>query len=226
VSEGLVTRTEPAAGNLFWRGGTITIWVSKGAKLIAVPKLAGLSQVDASNKLSQAGFTVGNSANYFNTATAGLVFDYLGSDGTPIPQGSAVDLKISLGPLPAVAGLDQPSAINALQKAGVKIGSISQEFSDAVSTGQVIRVQPQQDPLGKGGQVIVVVSKGPNTVIMPAVIGETLLATKVTLENLGLQVRVNTDQLQSNWGLVKVKTASVAAGATLHVGDVVTISNR
>jgi hypothetical protein len=61
---------------------------------------------------------------------------------------------------------------------------------------------------------------------MPAVIGETLLATKVTLENLGLQVRVNTDQLQSNWGLVKVKTASVAAGATLHVGDVVTISNR
>ena len=226
VSEGLVTRTEPAAGNLFWRGGTITIWVSKGAKLIAVPKLAGLSQVDASNKLSQAGFTVGNSADYFNTATAGLVFDYLGSDGTPIPQGSAVDLKISLGPLPAVAGLDQPTAINALQKAGVKIGSISQDFSDAVSTGQVIRVQPQQDPLGKGGQVIVVVSKGPNTVIMPAVIGETLLATKVTLENLGLQVRVNTDQLQSNWGLVKVKTASVAAGATLHVGDVVTISNR
>jgi len=226
VSEGLVTRTEPAAGNLFWRGGTITIWVSKGAKLIAVPKLAGLSQVDASNKLSQAGFTVGNSADYFNTATAGLVFDYLGSDGTPIPQGSAVDLKISLGPLPAVAGLDQPTAINALQKAGVKIGSISQDFSDAVSTGQVIRVQPQQDPLGKGGQVIVVVSKGPNTVIMPAVIGETLLATKVSLENLGLQVRVNTDQLQSNWGLVKVKTASVAAGATLHVGDVVTISNR
>jgi eukaryotic-like serine/threonine-protein kinase len=131
-----------------------------------------------------------------------------------------------LGPLPAVAGLDQPAAINALQKAGVKIGSISQEFSDAVSTGQVIRVQPQQDPLGKGGQVIVVVSKGPNTVLMPSVIGETLLATKVTLENLGLQVRVNTDQLQSNWGLVKVKSSSAAAGATLHVGDVVTISNR
>ena len=226
VSEGLVTRTEPAAGNLFWRGGTITIWVSKGAKLIAVPKLSGLSQVDASNKLSQAGFTVGNSAEYFNAATSGLVFDYLGSDGTPIPQGTAVDLKISLGQLPAVAGLDQPSAINALQKAGVKIGSISQEFSDAVSTGQVIRFQPQQDPLGKGGQVILVVSKGPTTVIMPAVVGETLLATKVTLENLGLQVRVNTDQLQSNWGLVRVKTASVAAGATLHVGDVVTISNR
>jgi serine/threonine protein kinase len=226
VSQGLVTRTEPAAGNLFWRGGTITIWVSTGAKLLSVPKLTGLSTLDAQSKLARAGFTLGTAAEYFNTATTGLVFDYLGSDGTPIPQGSAVDLKISLGPLPAVAGLDQPSAINALQKAGVKIGSISPEFSDAVSTGQVIRVQPQQDPLGKGGQVILVVSKGPNTVIMPSVVGETLLATKVTLENLGLQVRVNTDQLQSNWGLVKVKTASVAAGATLHVGDVVTISNR
>lgn len=226
VSEGLVTRTDPAAGNLFWRGGTITIWVSKGAKLLVVPKLLGLSKVDAGIRLSRAGFSLGNAAEYFNPAAPGLVFDYLGSDGTPIPQGSGVDLKISLGPLPAVAGLDQPSAVNALQAAGVKIGSISQEFSDAVSTGQVIRVQPQQDPLGKGGQVILVVSKGPNTVTMPSVIGETLLATKVTLENLGLQVRVNTDQLQSNWGLVKVKTASVTAGTTLHVGDVVTISNR
>jgi serine/threonine protein kinase len=226
VSQGLVTRTEPAAGNLFWRGGTITIWVSTGAKLLAVPKLTGLSKADAESRLARSGFILGTAAEYFNAATPGLVFDYLGNDGSPIPQGSAVDLKVSLGPLPAVAGLDQPTAINALQKAGVKIGSISPEFSDAVSTGQVIRVQPQQDPLAKGGQVILVVSKGPNTVIMPSVVGETLLASKVTLENLGLQVRVNTDQLQSNWGLVKVKSASVAAGATLHVGDVVTISNR
>ena len=226
VSQGLVTRTEPAAGNLFWRGGTITIWVSKGAKLIAVPKLTGFSLADATNRLTQAGFTLGSADEYFNAATNGLVFDYLGSDGTPIPQGSAVDLKVSLGPLPSVTGLAQNTAIAALQKAGLRIASISQEFSDAVATGQVVRVQPQQDPLGKGGQVIVVVSKGPTTVTMPSVIGETLLASKVALEALGLLVQVNTDQLQSNWGLVKVKTSSVAAGAMLHVGNTVIISNR
>ena len=226
VSQGLVTRTDPAAGNLFFRGGTITIWVSKGAKLVTVPKLSGYSQVDAETRLTRAGFTLGAIDAYFNAAASGLVFDYLGSAGTPIPQGSAVDLKISLGPLPAVTGLSQNSAIADLQKVGIKISGISQEFSDAVATGQVVRVQPQQDPIGKGGLVLVVVSKGPTTVTMPSVIGETLLASKVTLEALGLLVQVNTDQLQSNWGLVKVKTSSVSSGATLHVGDTVIISNR
>jgi serine/threonine-protein kinase len=57
-------------------------------------------------------------------------------------------------------------------------------------------------------------------------IGQTVLAAKTALEGLGLQVVVNTDQLTTRWGIVKVKKQSVAANAQLRVGDSVTISTK
>jgi hypothetical protein len=37
---------------------------------------------------------------------------------------------------------------------------------------------------------------------------------------------VNTDQLQANWGIAKVKRSNVAVGTKLHAGDSVTISTK
>ncbi|MFM2351763.1 MAG: hypothetical protein RL096_244, partial [Actinomycetota bacterium] len=92
--------------------------------------------------------------------------------------------------------------------------------------GQVISVTPITEPLGAGGEVRLLVSKGPNVVIMPAVVGETISAAKAALESLGLSVLVDTNQLQSKWGIAKVKRASVAAGTSLRSGDSVTISSK
>jgi serine/threonine-protein kinase len=80
--------------------------------------------------------------------------------------------------------------------------------------------------LGAGGEVKLLVSRGPNLVIMPNVIGETVLAAKALLESAGLKVLVNTDQVQSKWGIVRVKRSSDPVGAKLKAGYSVTISTK
>ena len=85
--------------------------------------------------------------------------------------------------------------------------------------GQAISIIPLTEPLGKGGEVNLVVSKGTEVVVMPRVVGETIRASKTLLESLGLVVVVDTNQLSSNWGIAKVKKVSVAPGTKLRVGD-------
>jgi serine/threonine-protein kinase len=85
---------------------------------------------------------------------------------------------------------------------------------------------PQTQPLGKDGTVNLIVSKGPNIVTVPNMIGQTVLAGKSALESLGLRVVVNTDQLTTRWGVVAIKRQSAAAGTQLRVGDSITISTK
>jgi len=226
VTKGLVIRTEPSAGSYVARDSNLKIFVSIGPRLIPAPKLIGLNVAEATAKLLGAGFKLGPMHSWFSTSPIGQVYDYLGADGTPIPEGSSIELSVSLGPIPAVSGIDQAIAITAIQATGLKIASISQEFSDTVAPGKVIGVVPMTQPLGAGGSVKLLVSKGPDVVIMPKVIGETVLAAQQLLVDAGLRVIVNTDQLQSQWGIVKVKRVSSPVGAKLKSGDSVTISTK
>lgn len=226
VTKGLVIRTEPAAGSYLAKGSDLKLFVSLGPKLIAAPSLKGLNVAEATAKLIGAGFQLGSVNSWFDSTPIGQVYDHLGSDGTPIPEGSALELKVSLGPIPVVSGIDQAIAVTAIEATGLKISSIQQEFSDTVAPGKAIGLVPQTKPLGAGGSVQLLVSKGPNVVIMPKVVGETVLAAKAVLEGLGLTVIVNTDQLQSKWGIVKVKRSSEAPGAKLKAGNSVTISTK
>ena len=225
VAKGLVIRTEPAAGSLFF-GGAIKIYASSGPRLIAAPTLNGKNLSEATEALLAAGFSLGEVQSFFDPASVGRVFDHLGADGTKIPEGSRINLSLSLGPVPAVAGMTQAAAIGVIETSGLVIKEIREEFNDSVPAGQVIKLVPLVEPLTKSSEVTLLASKGPNLVAVPNMIGQTVLAAKTALEALGLQVVVNTDQLTSRWGIVKVKKQSVAANTQLRVGDSVTISTK
>ncbi|MEN9749167.1 MAG: hypothetical protein RL149_245 [Actinomycetota bacterium] len=222
VTNGLVISTSPSAGSIFW-GGDITLNISTGPKLVSAPSLAGKTFVEATAEILKAGFRVGKVSSWFNSAPIGTVYAYDGSDGAKIAEASAIDLEISLGAIPVVSGLDQATAISVIEAAGLKVKTISQEYSNSVAKGQVISIIPLTEPLGKGGEVNLIASKGPDTVVMPKVVGETISASRSLLESLGLRVVVDTNQLSSNWGIAKVKKVSVSAGTKLHVGDTVTL---
>lgn len=225
VAKGLVIRTEPNAGALYF-GGAITIFVSSGPKLVAAPDLLGLNMAEATAEIIKSGFTIGSVSSVFNEAPLGEVFDFLGADGTKIPENSKINVTVSLGAIPAVTGLDQETAVNAIQAVGLKINEINEDYSDTVPAGQVISLVPQTEPLGKDGTVNLIVSKGPNIVTVPNMIGQTVLAGKAALEALGLKVVVNTDQLTTRWGVVTIKRQGAAAGILLRVGDSITISTK
>jgi serine/threonine-protein kinase len=225
VAKGLVIRTEPAAGS-FYFGGTIKLFVSSGPKLVAAPDLIGMNVAEATAELIKNGFLLGQVNSWFNEAELGTVYSYLGSDGAEIPEGSRIDLSVSLGQIPVVAGLEQEAAVTLIEAAGLTIDKVTEDYSDTIAAGQVISMVPQSEPLGQGGLVNLVVSKGPNIVTVPNMVGETVLAAKTALQNLGLVVIVNTNQLQNKWGVVPVKRQSAAAGTQLRVGDSITIFTK
>lgn len=226
VGQGKVIRTEPGAGALVFSGGALKLIVSLGPELKAVPDLVGKNVAESTIEITKAGFVFGGAEAWFNNAAAGTVFDYTGVDGKKIAAGSTLSLKVSLGAIPAVAGISQDAAVTLLTAVGLTVDAVNPEYSDTVPAGQVISLIPLSEPLGESGSVSLTVSKGTDKVTMPKVVGETIAAAKSALISLGLKVVVDTDKLSTKWGIYRVKSASVSAGKVLRRGDSVTIISR
>ena len=226
IPAGKIVRTDPPAGGYIGHGGTITIYLSDGPKLVKVPLLTGKNLADATATLVGSGFVLGNVTSSFNTAPIGQVFDFTGSDELPIAEGSAIDLKVSLGSIPAVAGLTLDAAKVALQVVGLEVGKTTEAYSDTVPKGNVIDLAPNQLNLEKGSKVDLTISKGTSKVTVPNVVGQRILAAQDILKNLGLKVLVDTNLPNSQWGLKNVKSTNPSAGSIVRVGDTVTLIAR
>ena len=226
IDAGFITRTDPAAGGFIGRGGSITIYLSDGPKLATVPDLKNKNLADATTTIVAAGFVLGDVKSVFSATTLGNVVDHTGSDGLAIPEGSKVDLKVSLGAIPSVAGLTLDAAKAALQLVGLEVGKVTESYSDTVPKGNVIDLIPNQLSVEKGSSVDLNVSKGTNKVTMPNVVGQRILAAQDILKNLGLKVLVDTNLPNSQWGLKNVKSTNPASGTVLRVGDTVTLVAR
>ena len=230
IAKGKITRTEPAGGALVAHSTHFKIYVSTGPKMVSAPELDGLDLVSATARIATSGFTLGKIDSWFNNSEATKVYDFSGFTSAGAATGkvaehSAIDLKISLGPLPVVAGLSQDVATTLLTAAGLAQPTVTTDFSNTVAKGNVISLVPSGSLVGAGSAVQLVVSKGPETVLMPKVVGETIAAAQKLLTDVGLVPVVSTNQLQSNYGIAKVTSVSKNQGATLHVGDSVILSS-
>ena len=226
-AEGQVVGTEPPAGIPVTKGTPITLLVSKGKEMAVVPDLLGNDLVTATAKIVGARFSIGAVSEWFNADyPLGSVYAYSGDDKTELAVGSAIEMKISLGAIPVVAGLKEEVAKAALEVAGLSVRKSSYQFSDSIAKGDVIAVAPDEVEVGKGSTVKLVVSKGPNTVVMPKVVGETILAAQGLLESLGLEVLIDTRWLSADFGIKRVTGASENVGAVIKVGSTVIIRSR
>ena len=203
----------------------VIVFVSLGPKQVLVPEPLGLGLEEAKALLVSAGLTPGNVSSFFNEAEAGQVFAFSQPTGTLINEGSVVDLQVSLGPLPSVEGTDATTATEKLEALGLTVTSV-QVFSDDVSAGQVVSLEAPLDPLPESASVTLNVSKGPEFVTMPNLVGESVAAAENALKALGLLVTVDTDQLSSRFGVVKVTKQNPAASSRVRVGSQVTIYTR
>ena len=226
-AEGQVVGTEPPAGIPVPKDSTITLLVSKGKEMISVPKLLGLDLVTATAKLAGVHLAVGTVSEWFNSDyPLGTIYDYSGADKTKLAVGSNVDLKVSLGAIPVVSGLQESVARAALEVAGLNVRKSVYQFSNTFAKGEVVAVVPDETEVGKGSTIKLIVSRGPNTVLMPKVKGETILAAQSLLESLGLKVLIDTKWLSKDYGIKKVTGASENVGTTLKVGSTVVIRSR
>ena len=90
-----------------------------------------------------------------------------------------------------LSGMSVEEAEQKLQEMGLEVGEKSEEFSDSIAAGSIISTTPPAgDELEKGSSVALVVSKGPETVAVPPVVGAAEADAVAALQSLGFQVEV------------------------------------
>ena len=198
VADGQVIGSKPGGGEKVKKNGTVTLIVSKGPELIAVPNLKGKTQDDATAALKGAGLEVGDTQQKYNADVAeGQVISSTPTAGTKVSPGRKVKLVISKGfqpvQLPNVVGQPFDQAKATLEGLGLQVkqnevdqfdgspppGAVSQQ--DPAATGQVVP---------KGSTVTLTSIKQPPQVNAPDVRGQDSDQAKATLEGLGFQVDV------------------------------------
>ena len=225
VAEGFITRTEPAAGSRVFKNSSVKVFISLGPKQLPVPETKGLSVEAAKKLLTDSGFVVGSVKNFFGPEAPGQVIGLSAPTGTILNQGSVLDVLVSIGAVPDVLGLSAEAARSLLAEVPLTIEEV-EVFNNQIPAGQAVKLVLAEDPMPENGSAVLEISKGPEIVIMPNTIGETIAAAKALLENLGLLVVVDTNQLSSNFGIAKVKRQIPEAGSEVRVGDSVTIISR
>jgi serine/threonine-protein kinase len=203
----------------------VSVFVSLGPKQVLVPEPLGLSLEEAKELLVSTGLNPGNVTSFFTDTEAGQVFAFSQPTGTSLNEGSVLDLQISLGPVPDVVGNTSTLATEKLEAIGLSV-TLVQVFSDDVDSGQVVSIEALPDPLPESASLTLNVSKGPEFVTMPNVVGETVAAARNALQALGLTVQIDTDELSSRFGVVTVTRQSQAASSRVRVGTQVTIYTR
>jgi len=124
-NKGVVTATDPPAGQSVPKGSKVRVNVMSGPKVSAVPSVVGMSIADAQTALHNAGFN-GN-PTYVNNSDApqGQVISQNPAGGTSEPQGTTINLSVSNGPpqvtVPDVVGYTSQQAVSTLEAAGFKV---------------------------------------------------------------------------------------------------------
>jgi serine/threonine-protein kinase len=176
VEEGLVIRSEPHGGETVTRGTDVTLTVSSGPRLAAVPVLVGVQRSVAVQRIRGHGF-VPSVEETDSSSPAGEVIRQAPSAGSRLPAGSSVSIVVSRGEeqasVPNVIGRERAEAVEALRAAGLK-PSVSEQQTEVPS--QVGRVTDQFPPPGSevdpGSTVTVVVGKAAPGAAEPEAGGE------------------------------------------------------
>ncbi len=162
-----------------------------GPSSASVPKVAGLNQAAAGDLLRTAKLTPAYSEEYSDTAAQHTVIRTDPAEGTSLAPGSTVNVMLSKGRpiVPDIqAGTSEEDAGTAIKAAQLTPVRGEPEFSD-VAKNKVVRVDPGPgSQLNIGGQVTVILSKGPEPLPpVPDVTGQTKDAAFATLQQAGFQ---------------------------------------
>ena len=223
VDKGLVLRQDPKPGGRVRKGGTVTLILSAGKDRRRIPRLAGDTVPAAQQALRALGLVVSPTLQYEYSGTAAkdTVIRTDPAAGFGAKQGSVVTLVVSKGPqpvtVPNVKGKTEQEATSALTAVGFQV-SVVRVFSDNVAAGIVVDQSPSTGTADKGSTVTLSVSKGPDLVVVPDVVGQQSDQAQQTLEGLGLKVRVYAIP-----GPGKVRSMNPGAGSKVKRGTTITL---
>jgi beta-lactam-binding protein with PASTA domain len=205
------------------------IFFVSGCAKVAVPNLEGLTQDAAITAISEAKLKVGAiTQQTSNTVATGKVVSQDPASGSSLAEGSPVNLMISSGPqmvtVPNVEGLTQDAATTALTAAKLKVGTITQQTSNTVATGNVISQDPaSRSSLTQGSSVNLVISSGPQMMTVPNLERLTQDDATTAVTAAKLTVGTVTQQASNTIATGKVISQDPTSGSSLTQGSPVNL---
>ncbi len=178
VADDKVISADPEAGAEIMRGSTVSLQVSKGLERFVVDEaLIGQPEADVRAALVDVPIAVVPTEGFHEEVPAGSVFGFEPPAGTELRRDEQVTMLVSVGPepraIPQVAGATQEEAQAALAALGFVV-DVREEFNSDVVAGIALGTEPAADagPQAFGATIVLVVSKGPDLVAVPNVIGK------------------------------------------------------
>ena len=223
---GSVTRSDPEDGASVHKRAEVQLYVSKGVDMRTVPSVISLPRDEAQAALSEVGLQVGAITDaYSEDIPEGHVLSQGTPAGSAVRHDSSVDLVLSKGreprSVPRLTAMSAEAAKNAVEGLGLA-AKVAEAYSDTVPEGQVISQQTAEGSiLYRGDQVAYTVSKGPEKVTVPDVVGRQRDEARAALEGAGFAVQEESI-LGGFFGTVRA--TDPAGGTMLKKGSVVTIT--
>lgn len=199
---------------------------------VTVPNLLNNMTEDAAlallKELGLEGFKAGESSS--DVYEAGMVMSQSIDANTKVDVGTVINYVVSTGiespEVPDVVGRSQSTAEAMVKVLGLET-AIEQEYSDTVAIGTIIRATPGVGTkVEKGTTVTLVVSLGVENkkVTIPNVINQLPEDAKTTLNDMGIQVNIETTDTAAE-GIEdgRVAEQSIAEGSEVEPGTTITL---
>lgn len=225
VKKDFTVGTDPQAGAKIHPSQAVTLIISDGIEHKEVPDLTGKTLDSATSLLAAQTFTIKTSEDWSEEVPAGQVISQDPAAGESIPHDSVVTVVLSKGrqpiTVPQLVGTSIEEANATLAELGLK-SEVSEEFSDEVEQGKIIAQDVADGEVRYRNDVIqLVVSKGPELVEVPNVVGQQEGDAKKALERAGFKVEIERI-LGGFFGTVRLQ--SPGAGEMVQPGSVIKLS--
>jgi serine/threonine-protein kinase len=151
--------------------------VGPGSKVV-VPSIVGATQEEALGALSPLGLTLVISEKRFDEEISeGQIIESDPAGGGKVDAGGQVKAIISKGAerylIPSLVGLTPEAAVNLLAKSPIKVGDLTEVFSDQAPKGFVISSSPAAGEKVKRDAVVdLLISKGVETIDVTSYVGK------------------------------------------------------
>lgn len=227
VARGRVLAQDPDPQGKVRKGGVVTLRLSKGPDRRGVPPLTGKTLSEARAALAAVGLVVAEGPTYAFSSTVAKdrVVSSEPAAGTRLRAGTAVRLVLSKGKdlvdVPNVTGATQEQATSTLSGLGFEI-RVEQVFSDTVERGRVAGQTPQSGQAERGSTVTLQVSKGPDVVVVPSIVGMSDKQAQTALEGVGLRMTLLPGSRKSG----TVRFSDPSPGTTVRRGSAVGVYVR
>lgn len=241
IEKNKVLSQNPSDGGKIKSGETVYVVMSGGNQEIMMPDLSGMTRKEAVKLVKAQNLTLKKSdiqEEYSDVVEKGRVISQNVEADKRIPVKTKITLVVSLGSLseetavltvPDLVGMTNEEAVECLKQLKEKegftytIGEITREHSLTVEKGRII-----SQGLEAGSQVrtdkaiTLVISEGPETVVMPNVIYAQQSEAEQQLKDAGLKVKITT-QYSSQVAKGCVISQSQDAGTEVEEGTTITL---